>query len=94
MSLQFDWDENKAENNLKKHGISFDEAKTVFYDDFARIFYDSAHSDNEVRELIIGFSNRNRLIIVSYTERSDYIRLISARKVTKKEGKLYEEFFK
>lgn len=66
----------------------------MFYDDFARIFYDSVHSDNEVRELIIGYSNRNRLIIVSYTEMSDYIRLISARKVTIKERKLYEEFYK
>ncbi len=94
MSIKFDWDLNKAEINLKKHKISFEEAKSVFYDDFARIFYDSVHSDNEVRELIIGYSNRNRLIIVSYTERKNYIRLISARKATTKERKLYEDFYR
>jgi uncharacterized protein len=94
MSLQFEWSESKAEINLKKHNVSFEEAKSVFYDDFARIFYDSVHSDNEEREMIIGYSNKNRLIIVSYTERNSRIRLISARKITTKERKLYEEFYK
>ena len=94
MTYKFEWDETKAANNLKKHGICFDEAKSVFYDDYARRFYDSLHSSNEARELIFGFSNKNRLLIVSYTERINKIRIISARKVTKNERKLYEDFKK
>ena len=89
--MQFEWDNIKAKFNLRKHGISFEEAKTVFYDDFAKIFDDEAHSIMEVRELIFGHSNKNRLLIVSYTERNNNIRIISARNASNKERQLYEE---
>ncbi len=88
----FEWDKIKAEYNLKKHGIDFEEAKTVFLDDFARTFIDYEHSDNELREILFGFSNKNRLLIVSFTQRNEKIRIISARKVTKNERKLYENY--
>ena len=94
MYYQFDWDVKKAETNLKKHEVSFDEAKTVFLDDYARTFKDVEHSVGEIRELIIGYSNNNRLLIVIFTQRDDLIRIISARKVTKNERKLYEDFQK
>ena len=87
----FEWDSKKAESNLAKHGISFKEAKSVFRDDFARIFQDPDHSIMEFREILFGYSNKNRLIIVNFIERSNIIRIISARKVTKYERKLYEE---
>ncbi|MCX6152636.1 MAG: BrnT family toxin [Candidatus Kapabacteria bacterium] len=92
MNFKFDWDEIKAVKNLKKHGISFDEAKTVFFDDYARTFDDTEHSIGELRELIFGYSNKNRLLIVSFTLRNEIIRIINARKVTKNERKLYEEY--
>ena len=89
--MQFDWDENKAERNLSKHGVLFEEAKTVFDDPLYVDFYDPDHSENEERYLIFGQSNRGRLLIVSYTERRDSIRLISARQVTRTERETYEE---
>ena len=89
--MQFEWDIIKADNNIRKHGVSFDEAETVFYDDFAVIFDDELHSRTEIRELLFGNSNKNRLLIVSYTERNGFIRIISARKASKKERKQYEE---
>lgn len=89
--MKFDWDENKASGNLSKHEISFEEAKTVFSDVLYVDFYDPDHSDAEERYLIIGESNRERLLIVSYTERGDSIRLISAREVTRSEREVYEE---
>ncbi len=89
--MQFEWDIIKADNNIRKHGVSFDEAETVFYDDFAAIFDDELHSRTEIRELLFGNSNKNRLLIVSYTERNGFIRIISARKASKKERKQYEE---
>ena len=89
--MRFDWDENKAASNLLKHGVSFDEAKTVFDDRLYVDFYDPAHSDDEDRYLIVGESNQRRLLIVSYTERGNLIRLISAREVTLTERKVYEE---
>ena len=91
---KFEWDEKKAEKNLLKHSISFEEASSVFFDDFARTFADIVHSNGELREIIFGYSNNNRLLIVSFTQRSDFIRIISARKVTKNERKLYEEYYK
>ena len=94
MSLQFEWDKIKAHSNKVKHDIEFEEAKTVFYDYFARVFDDILHSVVEQRFIMIGYSNKNRLLIVSYSERNDRIRIISARKVTKNERKLYEEFYK
>lgn len=87
----FDWDENKAAKNLSKHQVSFDEAKTVFDDPLYIDFYDPDHSEAEERYLIVGRSNQEKLLIVSYTERENSIRIISARKVTKAERKVYEE---
>jgi uncharacterized protein len=89
--MEFEWDEGKAESNLIKHGISFDDAQTVFNDPLYVDFYDPDHSEDEDRYLIIGESNRGRLLIVSYTERGNVIRLISARETTKIERKMYEE---
>jgi hypothetical protein len=91
MGLQFEWDDNKARLNLKNHAVSFDEAQTVFIDQLARIFADEAHSINEEREIIIGHSLYNRLLLVCFTERGNAIRIISARKVTKKEREDYEK---
>jgi uncharacterized protein len=89
--MRFDWDENKAVSNLSKHGVSFEEAKTVFDDPLYVDFYDPAHSDEEDRYLIVGESSQRRLLIASYTERGNLIRLISAREVTRTERKVYEE---
>lgn len=89
--MRFEWDENKAASNLSKHGVSFEEAKTVFDDPLYVDFYDPDHSDEEQRYIIVGESNRGRLLIVSYTERGDSIRLISARVVTRCEREVYEE---
>lgn len=89
--MTFEWDENKARINLSKHGVSFDEAKTVFEDSFYVDFYDPDHSEAEERYLIVGQSKQNRLLIVSYTERQASIRIIRARGVTKQEREAYEE---
>jgi hypothetical protein len=89
--MQFEWDEQKAEANLKKHEVSFDEAKTVFDDLLFIIFADPDHSVEENRFIIMGESNQNRLLVVSYTERPPKTRLISARKATRAERKKYEE---
>lgn len=92
MPVKFEWDEQKAASNLSKHGVSFDEASTVFADSLAVIFDDDAHSDDELREIIIGHSILQRLLLVSFTERGeDLVRIISARKATKRERKDYEE---
>lgn len=89
--MTFEWDKNKAARNLSKHGVSFEEAETVFDDPLLIDFYDPDHSEDETRYLIVGASNRRRLLIVSYTERGDAIRLISAREVTRSEREVYEE---
>ena len=89
--MEFEWDEGKAKSNLIKHGVSFDEAKIVFNDSLYVDFYDPDHSEDEDRYLIIGESNRGRLLIVSYTERGNATRLISARETTTTERKMYEE---
>ena len=89
--MKLEWDENKAAVNLSKHGISFDEAKTVFDDSLYVDFYDPDHSYDEHRYIIVGESKRGRLLIVSYTERDNAIRLISARKVTQREREAYEQ---
>jgi len=88
--MHFEWDEEKAELNLKKHGVSFDEAKTVFDDLFNVDFFDPKHSADENRFIIVGQSENERILIVSYTERDDKIRIINARKVTPKERRDYE----
>ena len=89
--MQFEGNTSKAERNLTKHGVSFEEAKTVFDDPFYVDFFDPDHSENEERYLIVGESNRDQLLIVSYTERGNSIRLISAREVTRTEREIYEE---
>jgi uncharacterized protein len=88
--MNFDWNEEKAELNRTKHGISFEEAATVFEDYFYVDFYDPKHSLEEHRFLIIGESNQQRSLIVSYTERDDKIRIISARELTPQERRIYE----
>ena len=89
--MEFEWDKNKAEANLLKHKVSFDEAKTVFNDPLYIDFYDPDHSDKENRYIIIGESQRSRLLIVSYTEREHKTRLISAREATRREREYYEK---
>ena len=92
MPLKFEWDEDKAAANLRKHGVTFDEASTVFADSLAVIFNDEEHSLDEIREIVIGHSVLQRLLLVSFTERGDdIVRIISARKATKRERKDYEE---
>jgi uncharacterized protein len=88
--MQFEWDNKKAEANFKKHGVSFAEAKTVFDDTFCIEFYDPKHSIEEHRFLIVGESNFGRLLIISFTERENLIRIISARETTAQERKDYE----
>lgn len=88
----FLWHPDKARANLKKHGVHFAEAKTVFQDLHAQIMYDPDHSEDEHRQIIIGYSNKNHLLFVSFYERDDNaIRLISARKADREERQLYEE---
>lgn len=89
--MQFDWDSIKATTNLSKHGVSFSEAKAVFDDPLYVVFYDPDHSDGEHRYIIIGQSQQGRLLMVSYTERNDIIRIISSREVTRAEREAYEE---
>ncbi len=92
MSYRFEWDDNKARSNELKHGVSFDEASTVFDNSLAVIFDDEVHSKNERREIIIGYSINKRLLLVCFTERpGEIIRIISARLPTAKERKDYEE---
>jgi hypothetical protein len=92
MSLSFEWDRSKAEANLDKHQISFEEAATVFDDPLAVLFDDEDHSRDEHREIIIGHSVRARLLIVCFTEREpDLVRIFSAREATRKERREYEE---
>ena len=90
--LVFESDEDKARHNLRKHRVDFEEAKTVFADPRAALFHDEDHSAAEERELVIGYSDRNRLLIVSFTERHcDVIRIISARLATKREQTHHEK---
>lgn len=89
--MEFEWDETKAQTNLTKHGVSFEEAKTVFDNLLAVIFDDQAHSVGERREIIIGHSRNNRLLIISFVERPSSIRIISARLATRREREDYEQ---
>ena len=92
MALRFEWDEGKGISNLRKHKVAFEEASTVFADPLAVIFDDAEHSRDEFREIIVGHSILGRLLLVSFTERSDdLVRIISARRATKRERKDYEE---
>jgi hypothetical protein len=90
-SIIFEWDENKNEINKKKHGLSFETAKEVFYDDDAILFDDPDHSNGEERFLIIGMTESSKICIVShcYRDSDNVIRLISAREATKREKQIY-----
>jgi uncharacterized DUF497 family protein len=91
MSLEFEWNEDKAILNIKKHGVDFESATTVFNDPLALIFDDTWHSVDEPREIIIGHDRKYRLLLVCFTERNNQIRIISARLATKKERQYYEQ---
>ena len=90
----FEWDEEKDSSNQTKHGVSFEEAKTVFFDDYARLIPDPDHSDKEERFILLGFSSLIRLLVVChcYRKNDEVVRIISARKATKTEKKQYEGF--
>ncbi|MBW3088519.1 BrnT family toxin [Bifidobacterium sp. 82T24] len=94
--LRFTWDDNKAAINIRKHGISFKEASSVFHDPYARVIPDPDHSQDEERFVILGISDHARVLVVChcYRENEEVIRLISARKATRKEtstyGRLYD----
>ena len=87
----FEWDSEKAETNLIKHGISFEEAATVFYDLLSLTVPDPVHSDEENRFIITGFSDKQRQLVVVHTDRGDKIRIISARLATSSEKRKYEQ---
>jgi uncharacterized DUF497 family protein len=89
--IQFEWDSAKAAANVRKHGISFEEAQSVFYDDFAVQFFDDEHSPDEERFLLLGMSTGARLLLVCHCERDagNTIRIISARKATRSESTFY-----
>ena len=91
--IKFNWDENKNKANIKKHGVSFEEASSVFYDEEALIINDSAHSRDEERFVLIGFSYKYNLLVVChcYRQNDEIIRIISARKATKTERNIYLE---
>jgi uncharacterized DUF497 family protein len=89
--MRFEWDPKKAAANLKKHGVSFQEAATVFGDPLAITFQDPDHSEDEGRQLTFGLSLQRRLIVVSHVERKDVTRIISARPMERKERAIYEE---
>lgn len=90
--IELDWDPQKARANFKKHGISFEEAKSVFFDEYARQFFDEEHSASEERFIMLGLSYELRVLVVCHCERSggDVIRIISARKATANERKHYQ----
>ena len=89
--LSFEWDPAKSAVNLQKHGVAFDEALTAFMDPLAKIHSDPDHSIGEKREILVGHSARGRLLIVAFAQRRRRVRLISARLVTRKERRDYEE---
>ena len=87
----FEWDPAKAVANAKAHGVSFEEAATVFQGPLAKVHTDPDHSESEHREILIGHSVEHRLLLVAFTDRQGKIRLISAREVTRRERREYEE---
>jgi len=89
--MRFEWDPKKAAVNIKKHGVSFQEAATVFGDPLAITFQDPDHSEGEERQLTFGLSLQRRVIVVSHTQRDDLTRIISARPMKRKERVIYEE---
>jgi uncharacterized DUF497 family protein len=89
--MEFEWHEQKARTNLKKHTVSFEEAVSCFYDDYQVAFEDPDHNEDEFREILIGHSKNGRLLLIVYTVREKTVRLISARLATKKEAKVYAQ---
>lgn len=92
--LKFEWNRTKSETNLQKHGVSFEEAKSVFYDDHARLIADPDHSETEDRFIMLGVSANLRTLVVChcYRHSEEVIRIISARKATKQETRIYREY--
>lgn len=88
--MRFEWDSEKAAANLKKHGVPFEEAITIFYDPLAATFEDQDHSVGEQRQLTVGYSTRGRLLVVYHTERGGAVRIIGARRATPRERKRHE----
>jgi hypothetical protein len=89
--MEFEWDLNKAQLNLEKHGVSFQEAATVFGDPLSITFPDPDHSIRENRYVTIGMSQFERLLVIAHTDRGEIVRLISARSATRRETRFYEE---
>lgn len=90
MSIEFEWDAAKAKSNLQKHGVSFEEATTAFYDVLSVTIPDPLHSEAEPRFVLLGQANTSRLLVIVHVDRGARIRLISARTATRKERKQYE----
>jgi uncharacterized DUF497 family protein len=88
--VRFEWHRAKAEKNLRKHGVSFEEAVTVFYDPPSATFPDDEHSAGEARLITVGYSARGRLLVVAHTERGTRVRIVSARRATPRERKRHE----
>ncbi|MCP3874699.1 MAG: BrnT family toxin [Desulfobacteraceae bacterium] len=88
--LKFEWDTKKAKSNLKKHGVSFEEASTAFRDPLSLTIEDPLHSNNEKRFVLIGIAYNKRTLVVVHTEREENIRIVSARKATKREREYYD----
>lgn len=88
--MQFEWDPKKAKGNVKKHGVSFEQVVTVFYDPLSATFDDPDHSGNEPHFVTIGYSSANRLLFVSHLDRGEVLRIISARSATAYERKRHE----
>ena len=91
MALRFTWDPRKAASNRRKHGVSFEEAGSAFADRLSIAVPDPDHSENEERYLLLGLSDRDRLLVVAHVERGDVIRIINARPATRRERRRYEE---
>ena len=91
MGIGFEWDPSKAARNQRKHGVTFEDAATVFGDDLSITVPDPDHSEEEARFITVGMSSQNRLLIVAHAERGDRIRIISARRATRHERREYEE---
>jgi len=89
--VEFEWDPEKAAANVRRRRVSFNEAATVLEDPLSTTFPDEAHSEGEMRFLTVGVSQRRRLLVVAHTERNDTIRIISARRATRREREFYEQ---
>lgn len=91
MGIRYEWGPGKAESDAKKHGVSFTEAVTVFADILSMSYYDPDHSEEEDRFITIGLARSGELLVIGHTDREDRIRIITARRATRRERKLYEE---